>query len=859
MWVFFESLQAFDQIAFPEHDSRKLSEEVAQFESWQMPDVVLDLSKADGLPRTARASLERHFSIAPGGIPLCLKHDPELAREAFVLERTTENIKIAASDESGFRYGVCELEDRICNGEFGTFKQCPAIEHRITRCFFSPNSRPPLRLDELKDELDYYPEPYLDRIMHDRLNGVWISIYLHDMPSSFFPERGGDATKILSKLQRVVKQCADYGIRCYLFMAEPRIFAPPGRWKSNTLDDLARHPEMGGHRSASNVSFCTSSVEGQAYLSEAIGHIFSTVHGLGGIINIMCQESAHPCALWRLYEHSQPCNCPKCSKRSVPELFSEIAKVMSSAMKKHQPDAEFFGWFYAAFHMPGEPENDLRLQIAEAWSSEATIIHNLETGGVNEQLGRAHVVQDYSLSWAGPSEYFFSMAEKLPKIAAKMQTGSSHEDASVPYFPVPSILYERYRNLRKVHCKAVMQCWYFGCAPGIMNRAAGRLSFDPFPNDENSFLCELARPQWADAAPTVAAAWKLLAQGYRHFPENLKFKWFGPLHNSIVCPWHVFPADLPIAPSYTQDFPKNSGDRFGEYFGYDHTLGEIRELLCRMETPWLEGSAMLTQVARTPQQRREACLTEAIGIQFSSTRRLFDFYRLREEMIYLKSNHKTQMKELIAQEIQATLRMAELCEQDPRLGYHSEVESTLFFPQKLRARAKLLRDCLPELERFSPDAPELKRYRGEGEEFFALLPEEEADSFELGGTLCKVFQAGNKLVIQLSHFTAPVFIEFEPGRMMAIIGVQVWANTHSHDTDFIAGISFRHTEENTRVEFDLSFFNAWRVDRQAPYRFNMNCDKAALHPRKSWPTRLCFGDCNPEELIFLRQKQISEN
>ncbi len=853
--MFYQSLHAFDQIPFPEHDPRKLAEEVAEFEAWTMSDVVLDLSKADVLPHTARASLERHFKIAPGGTPLCLQNDPSLAREAFILEHTPENIRITASDDSGFRYGVCELEERIRNGEFGVFKKSPAIAHRITRCFFAPNSRPPLCLDELKDEADYYPEPYLDRIMHDRLNGVWLTIYLHDMPCSFFPERGHEAGKILGKLQAVVNKCADYGIKCYLFMAEPRIFAhPAGRWKSNTLDDLARHPEMGGHRRGDTANFCTSSAKGQAYLRETISHIFATVKGLGGIINIMCMESSSPCALWRLYEHSQPCNCPLCSKRSVAELFSEIAQVMWSAMKRHQPDADFFGWFYAAFHRPGEPENDLRLQIAEAWPKDATMLHNLETGGINEQLERPHIVQDYSLSWAGPSEYFFKMAEKLPRIAAKMQTSCSHENASVPYLPVPSILYERYRNLRKVHCHAVMQCWYFGCTPGMMNRAAGMLSFDPFPDDENSFLCELARPLWADAAPTAAAALKLLAEGYRNFPENLNFKWFGPLHNAIVCPWHVFPADLPIAPSYTQAFPKNSGDRFGEYFGYEHTPKEICELLHRMEEPWLEGSAMLAQVASSPQQQREARLAEAIGIQFSSTRRLFDFYLLREEMVYLKRNHKARMRELLTQEIQATLRMAELCELDSRLGYHPEVESTLFFPEKLHARAALLQECFAELERFSPDAPELKRYRGEGEECFALLPEEEAEAFELGGTRCKVFLAENKLVMQFSGFTAPVFVEFEPGRMMTIIGFQLSADSHSHDADFIAGISFQHAEDSVRVEFDLAFFSAWRVDSQAPYRFNLTCNNAGLRPRNPWPPRLCFGDCNPEELLFLQQK-----
>jgi len=569
-----ELLRQFDGIPYPEHDSKALAAEVQEFAAWSCPGVTLDLSQAQALPRRAKESLARHFRIAQGGTPVLLKKDASFASEGFRLERTQTQITLTASDDSGFRYAVCELEERIRSGEYGTFAETPAIPRRITRCFYSPNSRPPLKLDELKDDADYYPEAYLDRIMHDRLNGVWITVYLNDMPCSLFPERGAEAPQILGKLQRVADRCAEYGIKCYLYMAEPRIFAD-GRWKSGSLDDLKRHPGLAGHQTGNTYQFCTSTEKGKQYLRETVGHIFSTVHGLGGIINIMCQESAHPCALWKLYPHSRMCNCPRCSKRSAGELFGEIAGVMADTIKKYQPDAEFFGWFYASFHMPGEPENAIRFEIADHWPANASMIHNLETGGLNRQLGRDHYVQDYSLSWAGPSDYFFELASHLPHLAAKMQTGCSHEDASVPYLPVPGILYERYRNLRKVNCSAVMQCWYFGSFPGLMNRAAGRLSFDPFPQDAEQFLTELARPEWGEDAVAVGKAWNLFSEGYKYFPENLSFKWCGPLHNSVVCPWYLYPADKPVTPSYTQAFPKNSGDRFGEYFNYGHTPAEI--------------------------------------------------------------------------------------------------------------------------------------------------------------------------------------------------------------------------------------------------------------------------------------------
>ena len=123
------------------------------------------------------------------------------------------------------------------------------------------------------------------------------------------------------------------------------------------------------------------------------------------------------------------------------------------------------------------------------------------------QLGKGRHVFDYSLAYIGPSELFRHIAARNKKVGAKLQVGCSHENASVPFIPVPGNLYEKYKTMHELGVYAAMQCWYFGNYPGLMNRAAGMLAREDFANsDEDDFLVRLARPEWGEKAPAVAAA-----------------------------------------------------------------------------------------------------------------------------------------------------------------------------------------------------------------------------------------------------------------------------------------------------------------------------------------------------------------
>ena len=443
----------------------------------------ISLECAGMIPETALTSLRKGLRQAGiqernDGVPMQIVIDDSFETEEYSLEIAADSVTIAAAGAEGIRYAVYEFEDALlAHDEDGVIRSSihrkPQIKHRITRSFLSPNCRPPLMLDELEDDFDYYPDNYLDAIAHQRMNGIWITIYLSDMPCHYCPERGDLAERKLAKLRTVIAKCARYGIKCYLFMAEPRSFngqtsksEPWLGWKNMTRKDLERYPDMAGHTMPNGTRFfCTSSEDGRGYLRETIGYIAKNAPGLGGIINIMCCEAAWPCATWKLYPHVQDCNCPRCATQTAAQLFSSIARVMSDALRQYQPDAIFIGWLYAASYIPGDPENRIINEIAEKWPDDLYMMRNCETGGRFEQMEREVFVQDYSLSYGMASQPWKEMASHLKQPAAKIQTCSSHEDATVPYLPVPGRLYNIYKDLSNYNCDAVLQSWYFGNYP----------------------------------------------------------------------------------------------------------------------------------------------------------------------------------------------------------------------------------------------------------------------------------------------------------------------------------------------------------------------------------------------------------
>jgi len=263
-----------------------------------------------------------------------------------------------------------------------------------------------------------------------------------------------------------------------------------------------------------------------------------------------------------------------------------------------------------------------------------------------------------------------------------------------------------------------MLCWYFGNYPGLMNKAAGLLSMEPFPGNEDIFLNQLASIYWKkEDVSKVVEAWKLFSEGYQNYPLVNLFQYYGPIHDGPVWPLLLQPADAPLAPTWqigsssTRKPWPPSGDRVGECIGEVLTLEEAVELTRRMTTSWEKGLEIFSGIKNNydnePERLSDIGVAQAIGIQLRSGYNILDFYLLREKMFRMEGRERidilNNLSTIIREEIELDKQLLLLCENDSRLGFHSEAEGYKYFPEKIRWRMQQLRNVLAN------DVPEVKK------------------------------------------------------------------------------------------------------------------------------------------------------
>ncbi|MBO5724381.1 MAG: hypothetical protein J6S58_06080 [Lentisphaeria bacterium] len=458
---------------------------------------------------------------------------------------------------------------------------------------------------------------------------------------------------------------------------------------------ILNHPEILGPGRTS----CPYSETYRNYIRECTSAIFRNVPELGGMINVTLGErettcvsrlSGYPTVGNVVLEH--PCH-EKCKLDPVQILALSVS-AMVEGMREGNPDADFIEMLYIpcswAYY-------DWVMTLSEKLPAGVTLLFNFESGMVREQQGHLCSGGDYWLSAVGPSPRFERIAEKCDPAAfmgAKLQVGCSHECATVPFVPVPGLLYRKYGRMRLMgNVNTVKQCWYFGSYPSIQSRAAGMLAFEDFSTDETEFLTRLARIEWGyDAADHVVKCWKLFAEGYSHYPFANRIQYYGPYHDGPV--WPLYPEEqfLSVYPTWKAKFPA-SGDYLGEIIA-PFTIDEIAKQSRMVKDAWHKGFLELEKLrsifSGEKERLEDLAVVEALDILFASACNIFTFYAERNA----EKGFTEKMKEIMREEILHSERLAELCEFDSRLGFHSEAETYKFFPEKLRARAGLLKEFL---------------------------------------------------------------------------------------------------------------------------------------------------------------------
>ena len=629
---------------------------------------------------------------------------------------------ITTEDDEGLRRAVYYYQDRVRAGDLASCTRRPWVRNRISRCFFGPIKRPPLNHDELMDDIDYYPEPYLDRLAHEGINGLWLTVEWRDLAETSFTKRSPDAPRRLAKLRRTVDRCLKYGIKTWIFCIEPKRCLPG--------DPLVEeHPELFGCRLAGGECLmCPFSPAARKYIEESVRDVFAQVPRLGGILMISHGERATTClSSFNPVTGEFSGDCPRCRAKEPWQVHWETASAIVRGIRAAGSGAEYISWFYQPYVRPERAP--WSAEVARHLPDGVTLAYNFESGAIKDQLGRFRNGGDYWLSYVGPAEGFSQVADAGlacgARIGAKIQVGNSHEVATVPFVPVPGLLYRKYRSMREKGVSTVLQCWYFGNYPGVMNKAAGELAFDAFEDDEATFLRKLAAPYWGGDAAAVADIWERLSDAYAEYPLSNDMQYYGPFHAGPA--WPLL-ADVNLAPLGRTWKPQDppSGDAIGECLE-NHTIEEATILASRMAkgacVAAKDGGDALDDLASRWsgdfERMRDIGVMKALALQFQSGYDIFSFYLERAKAIYesrVRGNSAAaraavrRMGEAVDREADVTRRLLPLAKDGSRLGFHSEAEAHQYHPAKLERRLGEIDAALargepypePEFERGAP-------------------------------------------------------------------------------------------------------------------------------------------------------------
>lgn len=660
----------------------------------------LDFPDPNGLLVTAFTDFRRFLQA--GGIPV---HGPYPIRieqtrcelpETYTINVRNNECRILAGDTEGVRRALIALENLILQADgpilpLGARHYEPVIRTRIRWACYGRKA------DDRPDAYpDDYPDGYLNRMAHDGCNGLGLKASFYDICySPTLPELGRYAAIHQERLRKLTCRCLRYGLRVFLYVNAPHAFA---------ADDpaLKAHPDLMGRRIGNMTNFCTSSATGQRYLREAVCNLFTAVPDLGGLFDITVGERPTHCWSAITNDHT-PNNCPRCGHRPPAEVLGEMLDVMADNMHKAAPQALMISWPYTQYALWG-----IKRAAASAGHMPASVVvmYNFESAGQEKQLGKMRFADDYWLSYVGPSQFFRQCARNAVRhgcrIFAKLTVAASHEVGTVVCIPVPGILYEKYRAMRRLGVSGAVETWDFGNYPSLMTKAAGLLSFNPFPKSKSEFLLTLARWEWGRHAATVAQAWKHFEAGYRNVPLNILFSYFGPLHDAPIWPLYLKPRDTVLAPKWFFGNPRVDGDRIGECVTYAHTLQEDIILCERIVLNWKKGVALLRRIERAcaghREQMKEIRTARALGLQFESALDILRFYEMRERLFREKPARRPALlaglRALVAREIELDKELLPLTEEDPHLGFHPEANGHRYFPAAIRWRINWLKQLL---------------------------------------------------------------------------------------------------------------------------------------------------------------------
>jgi hypothetical protein len=516
----------------------------------------------------------------------------------------------------------------------------------------------------LTPELDPYPDGLLQRLSGLGVNGVWLHVVLRQLaPSPIFPEFGEGHEQRIENLRRLVARAKKYGIDIYLYMNEPRAM--------DVSFFQGREGIKGVQEGAFN-TLCTSTPQVRQWLTDSLTYVFKEVPGLGGVFTITASENLTNC-----YSHSRTAaGCPRCAKRSGPEVIAEVNKAIAAGVWAGSPQARVIVWDWGWPDEGGWTE-----RIVEALPDNVYLMSVSEWSKPIVRGGVAGTVGEYSISTVGPgprAQSHWALAKKRGlKTLAKIQANCSWEISAVPYLPVMNLVAQHCSNLADTDIDGLMLSWSVGGYPSPNLQLVTCFDAEPRPTVDQA-LAKVAETRYGpDAAPGILQAWSKFSTAFAEYPFHAGLLYDGPMQCG--------PANL-LYPQPTKyhatmvGFPYDDLNAWRAIYPPEVLAGQFEKIAAG----WREGLALFQAAAAkanvSPYQanlREDAGLAEAAGLHFHSVANQVRFILARDALLSGARNDAERqaasvaIKRIVAEEIQDARQLFTLVCRDSRIGFEA--------------------------------------------------------------------------------------------------------------------------------------------------------------------------------------------
>jgi hypothetical protein len=583
-----------------------------------------------------------------------------------------EHFCIALTGPEQERYAFTqELERPVARNPWATERGEAALAPRIAFPYTA------LFGDILNEEdfESYYPAGVLENMARLGLSAIWLHAVLRDLVrTDVFGEIGSSLDARMRRLNWLITEAAKHGLAVYLYLNEPRGM-PAGFF--------AKHPEIKGApgRPGDGLAcMCTTTEPVKRYLVESSAALFRQAPGLEGVFLITVSENPTNC-----YSVAKEPECPRCRARRPQAVVAEVVSLIEKGARNAKPGAHIVAWDWSwNFH-----ETDPQAEFIAALPRTVTLMVDFERGTPIEREGVRSVVDEYSLSVAGPSPraaaHLRQARERGMKTMVKAQVGNTWEMSLVPYIPVPELVARKFTAIRAAGTSGVMASWTLGTYPSP-NWSVAQAFYKGGAPDVDEAVARVAADLYGDTGRGEALqAWKIFAATFAEYPftNGLVYssvvQW-GPAH-----PWW-------IRPSGKQPRILHSYDdlRWTRPFGPELTA----RIFERMAANWARGLRYLEAASRkVPAGRRAAAIADlrvsrAVGLYFASIANFIRFHECR-------GAGGERVRQLLRKEIGLATEFLGIASADARFGYEPSLQY-FYLPLDIREKIAACRYYLGE-------------------------------------------------------------------------------------------------------------------------------------------------------------------